>query len=195
MVEWIIARAGSPTPRLTASALLREFGSLAAILAADPRRVLRATGGDAAAADEIAALKRVMRHALHERVAARPVIGNWRALLDHLRSAIGFGATEEFRVLHLDAHNGLICEDVAAGSVDRAPVHVREVVRRALDIGTASLILAHNHPSGDPEPSSADIALTRQLVTATQVFGIAVHDHLILAAGAHVSMRQQGLLR
>lgn len=194
MLEWIIARSGSISPAATAVRLQDEFGSLAAVLFATPSRLKRAVGPDYAAAAEIGAFGTVFRHALRENVADRPILGNHAALVDHLRSEMGHSAVEEFRVLHLDVRNGLIGEEVSVGSIDTAPVYVREVVRRALDVGAAALVIAHNHPTGNPRPSRDDIALTRNLITAARVFEIEVLDHLIITAGSYLSMRSEGLI-
>lgn len=196
MLEWIIKRGGSTTARLTASRLLEEFGSLGAVLAAEPARLRRAVAGDDEAAREIAAFRKVMRHALREDVATRPVLGNWHALLDYLRSEMAFATVEQFRVLHLDVRNGLIVDDIVGiGTIDTAPVYVREIIRRALDVGTASLILAHNHPSGNPTASEADIMLTRHLISAARLFEISIHDHIIVSANSHISMRSGGIIQ
>lgn len=195
MLAWIIARSASANPEVTAAALLAEFGSLAAVLAAEPSRLRTAVGEDRDALPAIDAFRSVMRHALEENVHARPILGNSPALLNHLRSQMAFDPSEQFRVLHLDTRYGLIVEDVVSGTVDTAPVYIREVIRRALEVGAATLVFAHNHPSGNPIPSAADIALTRSLVHAAQLFGIRVHDHLIITVREHTSMRAEGLIQ
>jgi DNA repair protein RadC len=132
---------------------------------------------------------------LRDQVAARPVLANWQALLDYLRAEMAHHAIERVRVLHLNARNMLIRDELMnEGSIDQAPVYVREVIRRAIDLGSAAIILVHNHPSGDPSPSRADIEITRQVAEAGKRLGIAVHDHIILGAEGHVSLRAQGLI-
>ena len=175
--------------------LLAEFGSVGSVVAASTARLSRASGDDPKAASQIAAFGRAIRYVNRERVATRPIVGTRSALLAYLRGEIAFDAREQFRVLFLDTRNGLIRDEIASeGSVDEAPVYVREVIRRGLDLGAAAIIVAHNHPSGDPTPSTTDIAVTRHLVQAAKMFAITVHDHIIIAPAAHVSMRDRGLL-
>ena len=196
LVEYLLAMA---IPRRDtkplAWALLREFGGIGGVLTADSDALSRVAGmGETS----IAALK--IAHAaairlLRDSVTARPVLANWQALLDYLRADMVHHAIERFRVLHLNTRNMLIRDEVMSeGSIDQAAVHVREVIRRALELGSASIILVHNHPSGDPAPSRADIQITRQIQEAGKRLGIAVHDHLVLGAGGHVSLRAQGLI-
>jgi DNA repair protein RadC len=128
-------------------------------------------------------------------VLEQPVLSSWQALLDYLRADMAHMTTERVRVLHLNSRNMLIRDEVMAeGSIDQAAVHVREVIRRAIDLGSASIILVHNHPSGDPAPSRADIALTRDIADAGKRLGIGVHDHVIIGAKGHSSMRSMGLI-
>lgn len=128
-------------------------------------------------------------------VAARPVLANWQALLDYLRAEMAHHAIERVRVLHLNSRNMLIRDELMSeGSIDQAAVHVREVIRRAIDLGSAAIILVHNHPSGDPQPSRADIELTRTIVAAGKPLGIAVHDHLVIGTDGHASLRAMGLM-
>ncbi len=116
-------------------------------------------------------------------------------MLDYLRADLASITVERVRVLHLNSRNMLIRDELMAeGSIDQAVVHVREVIRRAIDFGSAAIILVHNHPSGDPAPSRADIQLTKQIVEAGRVLGISVHDHIIIGANGHSSMRSSGLL-
>ena len=196
LIEYLLAMA---IPRRDtkplAWALLREFGGIGGALTADSDALSRVPGmGETS----IAALK--IAHAaairlLRDTVTERPVLANWQALLDYLRADMVHHAIERFRVLHLKTRNMLIRDEVMSeGSIDQAAVHVREVIRRALELGSASIILVHNHPSGDPAPSRADIQITRQIEEAGKRLGIAVHDHLVLGANGHVSLRAQGLI-
>ncbi|WP_445191991.1 RadC family protein [Sphingomonas sp. Tas61C01] len=195
LVEYLLALA---IPRRDtkplAKALLREFGGIGGVLTADAAALARVPGmGETA----IAAIK--IAHAaairlLQAEVAERPVLANWQALLDYLRADMAHHAIERFRVLHLNTKNMLIRDEVSEGSIDQAAVHVREVIRRAIDLGSAAIILVHNHPSGDPSPSRADIEITRTIVEAGKRLGIAVHDHIVIGAGGHVSLRAQGLI-
>ena len=124
-----------------------------------------------------------------------PVLAGLDALLTYLRLEQAFSLIELARVLHLDTKNHLIRDEVISrGTIDEAAIHVREVIRRAVELHSAAIILVHNHPSGDPTPSRSDIDLTRRIVRAGQPLGIAVHDHLIVASSGHSSMRELGLL-
>lgn len=178
-----------------AKALLREFGGIGALLAADPESIMRVerVGPSGAAAIRIvqAAAQRILRST----VVDRPILSSWQALLDYLRATLAHRTTEQFRVLHLDGKNVLIRDEkMSEGTVDQAAVYIREVVRRALELASTSIILVHNHPSGDPAASQADIRLTRQIVEVAKNLGIAVHDHIIIGAQGHTSMRAQGLI-
>ena len=178
-----------------AKALLREFGGIGGLLAADAAALRRVdkVGEHAAAAIKIAqaAALRMIRG----QVAERPVLANWQALLDYLRADMAHSGVERFRVLHLNTRNMLILDEVMSrGTLDQAAVHVREVIRRALDLGSAAIILVHNHPSGDPSPSRADIEITRAIAEAGKRLGVAVHDHLIVGTSGHASLRAQGLI-
>lgn len=143
----------------------------------------------------IAQFSAAMQHVLAETVHSRPVLANWEALLGYVGVELGYEPVEQVRVLHLNTRNTLIVDDlVARGSIDQCPVFPREVVGRALQVGSAALILVHNHPGGDPCASAADIAVTRCLKQSLSVFGISLHDHLIVARARHYSMRTAGLL-
>jgi DNA repair protein RadC len=196
LVEYLLALA---IPRRDtkplAKALLREFGSLPKLLAAKPEELMRVKGlGETS----IAALKVVNAAALRllrTRASEAPVLSGWQALLDYLQADMAHIGIERVRVLHLDTKNRLIRDEtVSEGSIDQAQVHVREVVKRALDLGSASLILVHNHPSGDPAPSRQDIALTRDLATAAGHFGITIHDHVVIGSKGHASLRALGVM-
>ena len=178
-----------------AKQLLAEFGGLSALVSADPESLMRVPGmGETT----IAALKIVQATALRllkAEVTARPIIASWQALLDYLRADLAHINVERVRVLHLNSKNMLIRDElVSEGSIDQSAIYIREVIRRALELGSASLILVHNHPSGDTQPSRADIAVTRDIVEAGKRLNIAVHDHVIIGAKGHSSMRALGLL-
>lgn len=178
-----------------AKALLAEFGGIGGLLTADAEAIARCDGvGEAA----VAALKIVQAAALRmlrSEVSAAPVLSSWQALLDYLRLDMAHKLTERVRILHLSSRNMLIRDEIMAeGSIDQAAVSVREVIRRAIDLGSASIIIVHNHPSGDPQPSRADIALTKDIADTGKRLGIGVHDHIIIGASGHSSMRAMGLL-
>ena len=177
-----------------AKELLEHFGGFAELLSAKPEALAGAGLGLAG----IAAFKavreaalRLMRSELHE----RPVVGSWDKLIDYCNAQVAHAKVEEFHILFLDRKNMLIKhERQQRGTIDHTPVYPREVVKRALDLGAAALILVHNHPSGDPTPSKADIAVTKDIVKAAQPLGVTVHDHLIIGRGRHTSLRDLGLL-
>ncbi len=178
-----------------AKALLREFGGIGALFAADAEALARQPGMGETSAAAIRVVAACALRMLQAETTARPVLSNWQALLDYLRADMAHHAIERVRVLHLNTKNMLIRDEVMGeGTIDEAPVQVREVIRRALDLGSAALILVHNHPSGDPSPSRADIDLTRTIAAAGKPLGIAVHDHLIMGAQGHVSLRAKGLI-
>lgn len=174
--------------------LLNEFGGIGGLLAADPEAIRRAGLGDTG----IAALKVVNAAALRllkAEVAARPVINSWQALLDYLHADLAHIPVERVRVLFLNAKNMLIRDELMGeGSTSEAAIYAREVIRRALDLSASSLILVHNHPSGDPSPSKQDIAVTRDIVEAGKRLGIQVHDHVIIGTKGHASLRSLGLI-
>jgi DNA repair protein RadC len=128
-------------------------------------------------------------------VIGRPALSSWAALLDYCTAAMARRESEEFRVLFLDRKNVLIADEVQnRGTVDHTPVYPREIVKRALELSASAIILVHNHPSGDPTPSKADILMTREIVAAAKALGLAVHDHLVIGRGGHASFKSLGLL-
>jgi DNA repair protein RadC len=196
LIEYLLALA---IPRIDtkplAKALLNEFGGVAGLLTADAAAIGRVKGmGESS----VAALKIVQAAALRllrDKVSDQPILASWQALLDYLRADMAHKTTERVRVLHLNSRNMLIRDEaMAEGSIDQAAIHPREVIRRAIDLGSSAIILVHNHPSGDPAPSRADIALTRDIADAGKKLGITVHDHIIIGASGHSSMRGLGLL-
>jgi DNA repair protein RadC len=187
-----------------AKALLTRFGSLAAVLAAsvedlmtvrseDTRGRTRGVGMETAL--DLAALHEVAQRVAREPAVNRPVISSWTALLAYVRVALQHEPREQFRVLYLDRKNQLILDEIQnRGTVDHAPVYPREVVRRGLEVSAAAMILVHNHPSGDPTPSRADIDMTKQIVLAARSLNLEVHDHLIVGREGVASFRQLGLM-
>jgi len=178
-----------------ARSLIQRFGSLAGVLNADSRALAAHPGmGDtSAAAMKIVAL--AARRMARQEVAEQPVLGSWQALIDYLTIDMAHLTVERVRVLYLNSQNMLIHDEhVGDGSIDEAAIHPREVIRRALDIGASALILVHNHPSGKPEPSRADIDVTNRIAEAGRLLGIVVHDHVIIGRQGHVSLRSKGLI-
>src|SRR5207302_583881 len=134
---------------------------------------------------------RFLRADLHE----RPVVGSWDKLIDYCNAQIAYSKVEEFHILFLDRKNALIRDErLQRGTVDHAPVYTRVMIKRALELGASALILVHNHPSGDPTPSQADIAVTKEIVKAAAPLGVTVHDHMIIGRGHHTSLRDLGLI-
>ncbi len=196
VLELILARSlprGDIKP--IAKALLARFGGLAAVFGARPEELAGIKGvGSAAALDLKLVCEATLRIARGE-ARRRPVISSWSALLAYVRQAMAHEAREQFRVLFLDKKNQLILDEVMnEGTVDHAPVYPREVVRRALETAASAVILVHNHPSGDPTPSSADIDMTRQVIEAARSLRIAVHDHLVVGRDGVASFKALGLM-
>lgn len=178
-----------------AKALLARFGSLARVLDAEPAALAKAPGMGEASAAALKAVAIAARRMARSEVVDRPVIANWQALIDYLSADMANLTVERVRVLYLDTKNKLLQDHhVGDGSIDEAAIHPREVIRRGLDLGAAALILVHNHPSGSPEPSKADIAITHRIAEAGRLLGITVHDHVIIGHGRHVSLKAKGLI-
>jgi DNA repair protein RadC len=138
-----------------------------------------------------AALKRTMKG----QVAKKPVLSSWSSVIDYCRLAMAFAEREQFRILFLDRKNALIADDVQqTGTVDHTPVYPREVIKRALELSATALILVHNHPSGDPTPSQADIQMTKAIVQIATPLGISVHDHIIVGKNGHASLKGMRLI-
>nr|WP_312165581.1 DNA repair protein RadC [Brevundimonas diminuta] len=192
---WLRRRGAARDARLAAGRLLERFGGLAAIVAADAPELARTPGVDAAFVADLKVLRELCVRLVRSEVGERPRISSWTALLAYVRVALAHEPREQFRALFLDKRNALLRDEfVAHGTVDHAPVYPREVLRRALEISASALILVHNHPSGDPTPSRADIDMTRRLVEAAKVFDLEVHDHLVVGREATVSFRSLGLM-
>ena len=178
-----------------AKALITQFGSLAGVLSADPAELSKISGmGDSS----IAAIKIVPEAAkrlAREELVDRPVVTSWDQLLAYCRISVAREKVERFHLLFLDRKNKLIADEVQQrGTVDHTPVYPREVVKRALELGASAIILVHNHPSGDPTPSKADIAMTREVKEAAEKLGIQIHDHIVIGRAGHSSFKSLGLI-
>lgn len=176
--------------------LLRKFGSLAEVLAAPPARLKEI---DYIGETVVTGLKVV--EATTQRIARDkidrdlPILGSWTALIDYCHAQMAFNNVEQFRILFLDKKNRLIADEVQGqGTVDHTPVYVREVVKRALELSSTAIVLVHNHPSGDPTPSRADIDMTRMIVDAGRPLGVTVHDHVIVGRDGHASFKAMRLI-
>lgn len=178
-----------------AKQLLKTFGTFSGVLTAPPHRLKEIDGiGDSVVAEfkiiNAAALKLAQGQ-----IMDRPALSSWSSLLDYCQASMAYNSTEQFRILFLDRKNILIADEIQQeGTVDHTPVYPREVVKRALELGASAIILVHNHPSGDPTPSQADIDMTHQIIAAARPLKIDIHDHLIIGRGTHVSFRSSGLL-
>jgi DNA repair protein RadC len=178
-----------------AAELLGKYGSLARVLSTDEGLLAHDIEDNPDAAAHLIAVGRAHVHLAREKVPARTPLKTYHALLAYLQAALGHLRTEQVRVLHLNARNELLGEHIAAqGTVDDAPLYQREVMFRALQAGASGIILVHNHPSGDGEPSRGDIEVTRQLAECGKRLGVALHDHLIIAGETITSFRVRGFL-
>jgi len=178
-----------------ARTLIDTFGDLGHVLAASPAQLKKIEGLGPAVLVELKLAEAIAHRIARARVIGRPVVSSWQALLDYCHTTMTNRATEQFRIMFLDTKNAVIAdEEQARGTVDHVPVYPREVVKRALELDAKSLILVHNHPSGDPTPSQADIAMTDQIDRACQALGLTLHDHLIIGKSNELSFRAQGYL-
>lgn len=178
-----------------AKELLHKFGSVSAALGAEPKRLMEIEGVGESSAAYLRATHRLLALASKEAVAERPVISNWAALLNYVRTELRHEKTEQVRALFLDRKNKLIADEVTGrGTVDHAPVYPREIARRAIELSASAVILVHNHPSGDPTPSRADVTLTRDICSALEALDVKLHDHLVVGANETVSMKAKGLI-
>ena len=196
LIEYLLALAIPRRDTKTiAKALIAEFGGFSALLSADPEAIAKQPDMGETSTAAIKIVQAAALRLISEPARTRPILSSWQALSDYLHADMAHRATERVRVLHLDGKNRLIRDELASeGSIDEAAVYTREIIRRALDLGSSALVLVHNHPSGDATPSRADIALTREILEAGKRLGIQVHDHLIIGKDGHSSMRAAGLI-
>src|SRR5690349_4595063 len=176
-----------------AKALIARFGTFAEAMNA-PEELLREVPGiGEAAITELKLVRAAALRLVRGEVLERPVLSSWAQVLDYCRASMGFASKEQFRILFLDKRNQIIADEVQqTGTVDHTPVYVREVVKRALELSSTAIVLVHNHPSGDPTPSRADIEMTKQIVAAAKPLGVVVHDHNIVGKQGHASFRGLG---
>jgi DNA repair protein RadC len=176
-----------------AKRLIARFGSFAEAIAAPVERLAEVEGMGATAALDLRIVAAAAQRAAKGAVAKRHVLSSWASVLDYCRTAMAFAEREEFRILFLDKRNQLIADEVQQrGTVDHTPVYPREIVRRALELSATAVILVHNHPSGDPAPSGADIRMTKDIITIAGPMGISVHDHIIVGRNGHASLKGLG---
>ncbi|MFV0645842.1 MAG: RadC family protein [Sphingomonadaceae bacterium] len=186
-------RQGDTKP--AAKRLLAHFGSLAGVLNADADALQQVSGIGKTSAAALKSVALAARRMARNTIQDAPILSSWQALIDYLTIDMAHLNFERVRVLYLDTKNRLVLDHHAGdGSIDEAAIHPREVVKKALDIGASALILVHNHPSGNPEPSRADIQMTNRIAEAGRYLGIVVHDHVIIGREGHVSLRAKGLM-
>jgi len=196
MLELVLFRA---IPRRdvkpVAHALLARFGDFAGVLSAPSEQLSEVAGVGASVVTELRVVEAAAHRLARARVMGRPAISSWTALIAYCRASMAHRGTEQFRVFYLDRKNVLIAdEEQARGTVDHVPVYPREVVKRALLLDASALILVHNHPSGDPSPSRADITMTSEVARAADALGLVLHDHVIIGKSAETSLRAEGYL-
>ena len=196
LLEYLL---GLVTPRRDtkplAKRLIAEFGALPGVLAATPAELARVPGLGDTGIGAIKFAREVGIRSMRQAVTGRPILSSWQAVIDYLTADMAHGLTERFRVLFLNSKNVLIRDEVMnEGTVNQTAVYVREVIKRALELGATALVLVHNHPSGDPRPSRDDIDMTQDIVEAGRKLGISVHDHLVIGATGHASFKTLGYL-
>lgn len=196
LLELILFRAAQRRDtKPLAKALLARFGTFAEVLNAPAALLAEVPGIGEAAITELKLVQAASVRLMRGEVLERPMLSSWNQVLDYCRASMGFEAKEQFRILFLDKRNQIIADEVQQkGTVDHTPVYVREVVKRALDLSATAIVLVHNHPSGDPTPSRADIEMTKQIVAAAKPLGVVVHDHIIVGKQGHASFRALGLI-
>jgi DNA repair protein RadC len=196
LLEMVLFRAnkrGDTKP--LAKALLARFGSFAEVISASPERLSEVKGVGPVVISELKLIQAAAQRLARVQVLNKPVLSSWNAIIDYCRTAMAYDETESFRLLFLDKKNQLIADELQQrGTVDHTPVYVREVIKRALELSATALIMVHNHPSGDPTPSMADIDMTKRVIGAAEKLNILVHDHIIIARKGHVSFRNLQLI-
>ena len=191
LLEMVLFRAikrGDTKP--LAKILLTHFGSFAEVISASPERLQEVKGVGPAIVTELKLIQAASLRLSRAAIINRPVLASWNAIIDYCRAAMAYEDIESFRLLFIDKKNQLIADEVQQqGTVDHTPVYAREVIKRALELSASAIIMVHNHPSGDPTPSYADIDMTKKIISAGEKLGILVHDHIIIARKGHVSLR------
>ena len=196
LLEMVLFRAvtrGDTKP--LAKTLIARFGSFAEVISAPANLLMEVKGVGPAVVTELKLIRAAALRLAKGEIVNRPVLGTWQSILDYCRAAMAFEDIEQFRILFLDKKNQLITDEVQQqGTVDHTPVYTREVMKRALELAASAIILVHNHPSGDPTPSLADIDMTKKIIQAGEKLNILVHDHIIIGRKGHVSFRSLTLI-
>jgi len=178
-----------------AKELLAKFGGLPALMAASPEELMSVSGISENTAIAIKAVSAMSLRTVKQEIMKKPVLNNWTRLMDYCYAAMAHEKKEHFRILFLNKKNELIADEIqGSGTVDHTPAYPREIMKRALDHGATAMILLHNHPSGDPKPSQADIDMTGAIIRAAEPFGVIVHDHVVISKGGYFSFKNEGLL-
>ena len=173
-----------------AKTLLKTFGSFADVLGAPAGRLAEFEGVGEAVVIDLKLVEASARRIAKGKIERREALGSWSEVLDYCRTAMAFAEREEFRILFLDKRNRLIADEVQGkGTIDHTPVYPREIVKRALELSATAIILAHNHPSGDPTPSQADVRMTQEIIAIATPLGVTVHDHVIVGRTGHASLK------
>lgn len=196
LLEMVLFRAitrGDTKP--LAKALIARFGTFAEVISAPANLLMEIKGVGPSVVTELKLIRAASLRLAKGEVINRPVLATWHNILDYCRAAMAFADIEQFRILFLDKKNQLIADEVQQqGTVDHTPVYTREVIKRALELAASAIILVHNHPSGDPTPSLADIDMTKKIIVAGDKMGILIHDHIIIGRKGHVSFRNLQLI-
>lgn len=178
-----------------AKELIEAFGSFAEAISAPPSRLKEIEGVGDAIITELKIVEAAATHLAKGRIKTKEVLSSWSAVIDYCRTSMAFADKEQFRVLFLDKRNQLIADEVQQkGTVDHTPVYPREVVKRALELSATAIVLVHNHPSGDPTPSRADIQMTKTIIEVARPLGVEVHDHIIVGKDGHASLKGMRLI-
>lgn len=175
--------------------LLARFGSLPELMAAPAEQLMKVEGISENTALALKAVTALSHRAMKQELKAKPLLNNWTRLMDYCHSTMAHETKEHFRILFLNKKNEMIADEIqGSGTVDHTPAYPREIMKRALEIGATAMILLHNHPSGDPAPSQADIDMTRAIIRAAETFNIVIHDHIIISRNGYTSFKNQGLI-
>ncbi len=175
--------------------LIKTFGSLQAVMAASVAELETIEGISRNTAIGIKSIAAISNRAAKQDLQKRPIFSNWSRLIDYCHATMAHEKKEHFRILFLNKKNEMIADEIqGSGTVDHAPAYPREIMKRALELGATALVLVHNHPSGDPKPSKADIEMTRLIIRAAEPFNITVHDHIIISRNGHTSFKTEGLM-
>lgn len=178
-----------------AKTLLKAFGSLPELMAASPAELMRVDGISENTATAIKSVEAIAVRMMKQGLEGKPILNSWTRLMEYCHATMAHEKKEHFRILFMNKKNELIADEIqGSGTVDHTPAYPREIMKRALELGATALILMHNHPSGDPKPSQADVDMTRLIIRAAEPFSILIHDHIIISRSGYTSMKNQGLM-